>query len=280
MRLQMKTFKDFLKEEEEAEEFDQKINETVQLIKKDCAPYLAARGKTRLYRGLKNLDTKTTVFKDGENDNKLVLNIPVRKDRAAKDSGAWLHKALGNFTKEAYGKNYRTEAVFAAGSTNTASTYGQPFQIFPKGDFDYIWSPYILDALNLDSNLILNQLLYWALSENETEELYAWVKEVVLDVIKMSDALRDIIAKATNPSDFRKRLDASRPNFDELHEEIKSGKFHSKYILPELLKRHGKKLYQHNANLDGAPPTAEIMIACDSYYAIHRTITDLVNSKL
>ena len=277
MRLQMKTFKIFLQEEEE---FDQKINETVQLIKKDCAPYLAARGKTRLYRGLKNLDTKTSVFKDGENDNKLVLNIPVRKDRTAKDSGAWLHKALGNFTKEAYGKNYRTEAVFAAGSTNTASTYGQPFQIFPKGDFDYIWSPYILDALNLDSNLLFNHLIYWALSENEKEELFAWVKEVALDTLTMSDDLREILSKSTNTYDARNRIEASGENHEVLLAEIKDDKFHTKYILPELLKRHGKKLYQHNANLDGAPPTAEIMIACDSYYAIHRTITDLVNSKL
>ena len=277
MRLQMKTFKDFLKEEEE---FDQKINETVQLIKKDCAPYLAARGKTRLYRGLKNLDTKTTVFKDGENDNKLVLNIPVRKNRNAKDSAAWLHNALGNFTKEAYGKNYRTEAVFAAGSTDTASAYGQAFQIFPKGDFDYIWSPYILDALNLDSNLLFNHLIYWALSENEKEELFAWVKEVALDALTMSDDLREILSKSTNTYDARNRIEASGENHEVLLAEIKDDKFHTKYILPELLKRHGKKLYQHNANLDGAPRAAEIMIACDSYYAIHRTITDLVNSKL
>lgn len=61
-----------------------------------------------------------------------------RKDRKPKLIHQELHELLGEYTKELFGWNVRSEGVFT-GDRNTAEEYGRSFIFIPKGNYEYIW---------------------------------------------------------------------------------------------------------------------------------------------
>ena len=65
-------------------------------------------------------------------------------DRTPAASSDDTHKMLNNRFTELYGEPFRN-AMFATGSERKTWTYGLPFQIFPIGEFTFLWSPTVGD---------------------------------------------------------------------------------------------------------------------------------------
>lgn len=133
----MKTFKQFLSED---------VSELAAFIEEHCAPFLReSERKGFLYRGLRNIDTKTVHQLGGEQ----FWEGKTRKDRKPVDSRQDDHEALDQWFDQNFGFKARSQAVFAVGSSisgkNVAKTYGTPFLFFPAGEFEYVWSPKVMD---------------------------------------------------------------------------------------------------------------------------------------
>lgn len=107
------------------------IETAVRLIEKDCAKYLAEIKYPRdviAYRGMKN------------RENLALTKNFVRFDRKPKDMSKTISVKIDNWFKKKFNIMFRSSSVFVIGRISTAVTYGQPFIIFPIGDYDYCWS--------------------------------------------------------------------------------------------------------------------------------------------
>jgi len=114
-------------------------------IKKYCKPYLNQVGytpmtKDPLYRGIKFKSSGDQVFLT----KKVRLN-----NRKPADSTKYLHNAMNDYFTKQLGKPFRN-AIFASGDRSEAAGFGQPYIIFPIGQFTYAWSD-ITDDLYSDA---------------------------------------------------------------------------------------------------------------------------------
>jgi len=108
-------------------------------IKRDCQPYLKqnknAMISRSLYRGVKT-----------HNEDPLTIQKSVRlDDRQSSDSDVRIHDFFNKHFTEMFGAPFRN-AMFASGSSGAASDYGDNvYIIFPKGEFQYLWSDVVDD---------------------------------------------------------------------------------------------------------------------------------------
>lgn len=131
------------------------------MIKRDCQPYLNILGDkvfgmamTGLYRGI-----------TGNLVGKFLAKKARLADRIPRDLAIDVHEHINNWFTEAYGKPWRN-AIFCTGSIAEANEYGHLYQIFPLGDFEYLWSPDIVDLMrtvsgsglvHVDKNIMIPQ---------------------------------------------------------------------------------------------------------------------------
>lgn len=112
--------------------------EMVELIRRDCKPWLEQSAGNLVYRGMKN---KARFIKK-----------KVRKDRRPLASPKLLHNYVEDKMKKMRLNARRTNSVFVSGSLAVAhgygGTYGGPYVIFPIGNFDFTWSPVMDDLFN------------------------------------------------------------------------------------------------------------------------------------
>lgn len=123
----MQTFAQFLNEKDSTDE----VRKMAQAVYRDCQPFLkqipnGKLNKHSLYRGMRN--------------DAPLLNR-VRKDRQPKDMKREVHEFLDGFFFEDFGVRYRSQAMFCSPSMQMADEYGRVYLIFPKGEFDYSYSP-------------------------------------------------------------------------------------------------------------------------------------------
>lgn len=107
-------------------------------IQEKCQPYLQAvqSGSHRvMYRGMKNVGNFY-----------LYRTMQVRKDRQPTDSSQELHQLLDMAIESELGFKARSESLFVTNNHHVIADYGDPYVIFPIGDFKFAWSPYISDA--------------------------------------------------------------------------------------------------------------------------------------
>lgn len=111
---------------------DPKLVDIALQIRKTCKPFLnQVPIASSMYRGM--------------NESKLVLHKNVRLDvRVPLNSNGKLHTALNAYFNERFGEPFRN-ALFVSGDLGEANQYGDPYFIFPEGDFNFLWSPYIED---------------------------------------------------------------------------------------------------------------------------------------
>lgn len=113
------------------EDFNIKTWEMIRdMIERDCKPFIKElKGSQQLLlRGMKQSGTKD-IFKKKVHKNRKPRMIP-----------ADLHERLGIYTKKKFGWNTREEGVFTSKVKFDASSWGQPFIIFPIGKIKYVWS--------------------------------------------------------------------------------------------------------------------------------------------
>lgn len=128
-------FKNFLAEDSSLFSFD----DVIKRIKVECKPFLAQRDGLLMYRGISR---KVIQAKQSQ---AFFTRHPV--DRPALDSGPQFNAMFNLGVESAFGiEKVRTHSFFATGSVITTTTYGAPNYIFPKGDFEILWSPEIKDS--------------------------------------------------------------------------------------------------------------------------------------
>lgn len=113
--------------------YDKDATKAINLIKENCQPYLEQNPRLiPMFRGSKYT---------GDN----IFAKPIRNDRKPKDLDAkWT--AMWNEGLASRGiKANRTNSAFCTGDKHFAVQYGEPFVVFPIGDFDYSWLPYVRD---------------------------------------------------------------------------------------------------------------------------------------
>jgi len=112
----------------------------VNQIKEDCQPYLkemdnlvfSGRG---LWRGMDSPNKKLRITKTTRLDNRIPKDMP-----------QYIHDKLNEYFDRRFGHPYRN-GVFATGPAGEYFVYGEAYQIFPIGNFDYIWSMDIEDLM-------------------------------------------------------------------------------------------------------------------------------------
>ena len=119
-------FNQYLKEEDNP----------MQLIEKDCQPFLKAIGgdinKFSIFRGIKK--TKKEFFKK-----------KVRKDRKPSDMFKLGHDILNDLFQKKFKIKCRSECLFVTGDPKFAKGYGKVYTIYPIGNFKFYWNPKIED---------------------------------------------------------------------------------------------------------------------------------------
>lgn len=118
----MTTFKEFLTEDNQVS-----VKQAINLIKRQCKPFLSESHKIPLYRGMNS-------YKDG------AYVLDVRKDRKPRDSAIIVHNTMNLWFEKHFGVKFRSESVFTTASRATAARYGYPFFVFPIGKFKYVWA--------------------------------------------------------------------------------------------------------------------------------------------
>ena len=101
------------------------------LIQKDCKPFLRQITKFHLYRGIKI--------------NYTALKVIPRTERMPKDTPIEMHNLFDNIAKEMFGWKPRAQGVFATGGTYQAQTYGTVYEIYPIGNFKFLYAPNVHD---------------------------------------------------------------------------------------------------------------------------------------
>lgn len=275
----MKTFKAFLLEESEHETRLRLLGEDIgALLKRDCATFLEKTGGVFLYRGIKAPEKHKEIFA-GSN----VLDIKTRKDRVAAHSASWVHEALGSFFTETFGVNFRTEAAFCSKNKKQAAFYGPSYIIFPKGEFNYACSPIVSDAINFEGSLLRGGFIGIEVDDAETsKKFFAYARDIVIEKAKPSKGLTELLYTVNTFSQFTRKIDSRNPDTrvdpaisDELYVLSRDRQL-SKDILTQFLKKHGKELYLFNKGLAEIPSSHEIMLDCESYYAVPTSLEPFI----
>jgi hypothetical protein len=200
-------------------------------------------GDKPVYRGISNsaIINRSTSFEVFDSKTKLfdVYNIDTRKDRIPSDSSEFVHNKLDAWLNEKTGIKFRSESIFAIKDKKIAETYGRPYVVIPKGEFHYCWSPYVADAYATFGNREFTaKFIDYMSSEKAAPFIY-------------SDNKRHTI------KDFRKWYVSLQTKTEDEFEKI---------ILK--IAKSIPNFWSFDSGIKGCPDNHEIMIACDSYYAI------------
>lgn len=225
----MKAFKTFLKEDEE---FAEIINKIVN----DCEPFL------------KEIDIEDDadaqrhfLYRGMGSLNEMFVKKDVRKNRTPKDTPQKVHEIMDQSFNDIWGHRFRSNAMFCNGNTMEAELYGNVYMVFPIGNFDYVFS-------------------------EEIEDFYKDLDQVLFDEIMDNYSINDLggpFNKMMMVKFIQSGMDYEKfPEFPLNEDQMK-----------ELFDRVIKSKYT-NDNLDkyvkgNQISTHEVMIACDSYYAVN-----------
>jgi len=128
----MKNYNKFICEQNTFDGFD--VDEIVKVIQEECKPYLDKFG-TALFRGMNIVPEVFSLFDR-------------RKNREPRTTSIEAHDVLDKIFNEEFGWKARSEGVFA--DQDLSNEYGTGlFLVFPRGNFDYLWSPKVDDLLSL-----------------------------------------------------------------------------------------------------------------------------------
>jgi len=130
----MKNYNKFIYEQNTFDGFD--VDEIVKVIQEDCKPYLD-KFDTALFRGM-NINSE---------DSAVFSLFDRFKHREPRTTSIEAHTVLDNVFNEEFGWKARSEGVFV--DQNFGNEYGSGLYLFfPRGDFDYLWSPKVEDLLS------------------------------------------------------------------------------------------------------------------------------------
>lgn len=128
-------FKNYLNEMDVTEN---EFNILIRKLKKECKPFIndikRSKPDNLLYSGRSEYPS-----------NKLFFEKKIRNDRRPLNSSPLLQKKLDDVFYDIFKVRPRASSIFTTSSESEASSYGAPFYVFPKGNYELIWSKYIED---------------------------------------------------------------------------------------------------------------------------------------
>lgn len=236
----MKTFKQFLGEARK------KIDAATaaQIIKRDCAYFLKNSGfdpadveRTAIFRGSDNISTEPGELKA----------IPVNKNRRPLTTPMAIHQAADEYMEKQFGVKFRSQSVFVTPDSGIAEEYGRgTYLVFPIGEFKYLWSPSVQDFYYIAQRDGADVLITVA---NENPDLLA---ELGLDAREFDGAQSTV-----------SRYHQTVATWNRLKPEKKAA------IIKDWLEAgHGEYRSTGLHEAIRHDPASEIMIVCDSYYAL------------
>lgn len=209
-------------------------------IKENCKPYLEAisyeADRYLLYRGMNINAAGESSIKIQTSTSKLGLKDVRTTGRDPMSSYKADHDLLNQYFNEQYGHPYRN-GLFVTGNMNEAHDYGNPYVIFPVGNYEFIVSDYISDLFVhiLDP---INSTAYrnWKAFAKDQEALPDNQKDD-----DIHDAVEEFRAtsKPTDLLDFLPRYDTSQ-NIKyamQTQHEIMIWTKQYYYILPDLVSK-------------------------------------------
>jgi hypothetical protein len=160
----MKSFKQFISEENTNELDRLQLVDTLNQINEDCQQYLrkmAVDGKFHaLYVSLQSEKWPTH-------------EIQVRKNKAPVPTPKKILDSFDRVMGEMYGREFRSDSFIATGSPSVAAKSGVKHMIFPIGKFDYLWSPKIRDLIHgmgHEEDITNGEGLYFDIHDAEDEK--------------------------------------------------------------------------------------------------------------
>jgi len=140
---------------------DKELNFIIETIKRDCKYFLKESKSQQFFTGV-TYDNKS---------NNVFFKKMVRHNRNPRDMSLELTNSLDNYFDKEYnlgGWKPRTQSKFFTSNKSTARGYGRTYNVFPIGNFKYLWSPDIedlytvFDAIGNESDIMqyLSDLLY------------------------------------------------------------------------------------------------------------------------
>jgi hypothetical protein len=136
----MKSFKEYIAEEDTDELGRLQMVDLLNQVRDDCQQFLhraASNGKFHpLYVGLPTARYPNT-------------EVQVRKDRAPVPTPKRIQDAFDRVMSELYSKEFRSDSFYATGNPDVALKRGPvKHLVFPIGKFEYLWSPKVTDLIH------------------------------------------------------------------------------------------------------------------------------------
>ena len=122
-----------------SELFEEDAPDIIDLIKRDCQQFIEAHPDGLMFRGMDNKSMKP--FKG-----------TVRQDRKPVNMSKEKHKRIDDWFEKEFGFKARSQSIFVTGEFDDARSYGQPYAIFPIGEFEFVWSPQVGDMFMYNFN--------------------------------------------------------------------------------------------------------------------------------
>lgn len=230
-----------------------KVEPILETIAAECAPFIRANHsmltgshvwKRWLYRGMRL-----------PSDVVIVAGEP-RSDRKPKDTTIFWHNLLNKFFMQRFGYPYRN-GTFVSTHLATALDYGNPFVIFPRGEFEICWSPDIRDATEEMTDPVDNLGKYLsALGKQDWD----YAASLGLNFTSQSD-----VSAVLMPFRPWKKVECRFANYIlPGHEDIDFMDSLEKFLMDRVLPQAN---YQVTREYGESPN--ELMVECGSYYAIH-----------
>jgi len=234
------------------------------LVKQNCKPFLAASGDNYAFYGLVH---------SGD-----VLRLSMTKYKAPIDIPKYQVTDLNTaFTELGYKVNYRN-AFFMSGKKTNALAAGNPYVVFPIGEFDYIWSPRYKDFSKL-----YHDKSAFELNPERTKDIEDKLFNDILS-IQYKDAVEEANKLPHNQkmkeiSDIYKEImgmvQKAMSKFDRDHL--------SAYHTPRdfrISRDYIKRYYRYNSGMVEAIQSGnEIMLNCKSAYLISHDIVKSTKFK-
>lgn len=125
-------FKKFLNEEEEQSYI---TDEQIELIAKDCKPFLKEFFQSN----------SPNFLYSGRNSKELFLKKTIRKDRRPLNTKEPIQEKFDELFYKKFGVKPRSGGMFCTGNDATAMSYGKLYDVFPIGKYKIVWHKDIKD---------------------------------------------------------------------------------------------------------------------------------------
>ena len=104
------------------------------LIQKECKSFLKQIKEKHVYRGM-----------HGSHTGNIALKGTPRKNRAPKDTPLDMQILFDDLVKKIFGWKPRSQGLFVTGGRYQAETYGTVYEIYPIGNFKFLYAPKVHD---------------------------------------------------------------------------------------------------------------------------------------